>query len=117
MPSIMDPVTSPTTLPSPAGSSSSQLRPAFLAEANHKRWGAESAIGQSWSKISAMDPRLQTLSNTLGLPGADEPPKPLEVQRRALADFPAPEYAMQLFDAYCGYVSPIFNIIHPVLLW
>lgn len=51
MPSLMDPVTSPTTLPSPAGSSSSQLRPAFLAEANHKRWGAESAIGQSWSKV------------------------------------------------------------------
>src|SRR5271170_1807453 len=61
-----------------------------------------------------MDPRLQTLSNTLGLPGADEPPKPLEVQRRVLADFPLPEYAMQLFDAYCGYVSPILNIIHPV---
>src|SRR5271167_353281 len=61
-----------------------------------------------------MDPRLQTLSNTLGLPGADEPPKPLDVQRRVLADFPAPEYAMQLFDAYCGYVSPILNIIHPV---
>ena len=61
-----------------------------------------------------MDPRLQTLSNTLGLPGADEPPKPVEVQRRILADFPAPEYAMQLFDAYCGYVSPILNIIYPV---
>jgi hypothetical protein len=44
-------MTSPTTLPSPAGSASSQLRPVFLAEANHKRWGAESAIGQSWSKV------------------------------------------------------------------
>jgi len=53
MPSLMDPITSPTTLPSPAGSSSSQLRPAFLAEANHKRWGAESAIGQSWSKVGS----------------------------------------------------------------
>jgi hypothetical protein len=53
MPSLMDPpATSPTTLPSPAGSASSQLRPPFLAEANHKRWGAESAIGQSWSKVS-----------------------------------------------------------------
>ena len=51
MPSLMDPATSPTTLPSPAGSASSQLRPPFLAEANHKRWGAESAIGQSWSKV------------------------------------------------------------------
>lgn len=51
MPSIMDPIASPTTLPSPAGSSTSQLRPAFLTEANHKRWGAESAIGQSWSKV------------------------------------------------------------------
>jgi hypothetical protein len=61
-----------------------------------------------------MDPRLQTLSSTLGLPGADEPPKPLEVQRQILADFPAPEYAMKLFDAYCGYVCPILNIIHPV---
>ena len=61
-----------------------------------------------------MDPRLQTLSNTLGLPGADEPPKPVEIQRRILADFPAPEYAMQLFEAYCGFVSPILNIIHPV---
>jgi len=62
-----------------------------------------------------MDPRLQTLSNTLGLPGADEAPKPLEVQRRILADFPAREYALQLFEAYCEYVCPIFNIIHPVL--
>ena len=61
-----------------------------------------------------MDPRLQTLSNTLGLPGADEPPKPLKMQRRILAEFPSSEYAIQLFDAYCGYVSPIFNIIHPV---
>jgi len=61
-----------------------------------------------------MDPRLQTLSNTLGLPGADEPPKPAEPQRKILADFPDPEYAMQLFDAYCEYVSPIMNIIHPV---
>jgi hypothetical protein len=61
-----------------------------------------------------MDPRLQTLSNTLGLPGADEPPKPLETQRRVLADFPAQDYAMQLFNAYCEYVSPIHNIIHPV---
>ena len=61
-----------------------------------------------------MDPRLQTLSNTLGLPGADEPPKPLETQRRVLADFPPRDYAMQLFDAYCEYVSPIHNIIHPV---
>ena len=52
MPAIRDPETSPTTLPSPAGSSSSQLRTAFLAEANHKRWGAESAIGQSWSKVN-----------------------------------------------------------------
>jgi hypothetical protein len=65
-------------------------------------------------KISAMDPRLQTLSNTLGLPGADEAPKPMEIQRRLLPEFPASEYAMQLFDAYCGYVAPIFNIIHPV---
>jgi len=62
-----------------------------------------------------MDPRLQTLSNTLGLPGADEAPKPMELQRRVLPDFPPPEYAVQLFDAYCGYVSPIFNIVHPVL--
>ena len=61
-----------------------------------------------------MDPRLQTLSNTLGLPGADEPPKPAETQRRILADFPAPEYAMDLFNAYIEYVSPIHNIIHPV---
>lgn len=61
-----------------------------------------------------MDPRLQTLSNILGLPGADEPPKPLETQRRVLADFPAQDYAMQLFDAYCEYVAPIHNIIHPV---
>jgi hypothetical protein len=51
MPSLGDPITSPNTLPSPAGSASSQMRPAFLAEANHKRWGAESAIGQSWSKV------------------------------------------------------------------
>lgn len=63
-----------------------------------------------------MDPRLQTLSNTLGLPGADEPPKPVEVQRKILADFPAPDYAIILFDAYCEFVCPIFNIIHPVSL-
>jgi hypothetical protein len=50
---INDPTLSPTTLPSPGGSQSSQLRTAFLAEANHKRWGAESAIGQSWSKVPA----------------------------------------------------------------
>jgi len=61
-----------------------------------------------------MDPRLQTLSNTIGLPGADEPPKPAEIQRKILADFPDSGYAMQLFEAYCEYVSPIFNIIHPV---
>jgi hypothetical protein len=114
MPGLIDPSTSPTTLPSPAGSSGSQARTAFLGEANHKRWGAESAIGQSWSKISAMDPRLQTLSNTLGLPGADERPKPAETQPKILASFPDSAYAMQLFDAYCEYVSPIFNIIHPV---
>ena len=54
MPSLMDPGASPTTLPSPAGSASSQLRPAFLAEANHKRWGADSAIGQSWSKVTLL---------------------------------------------------------------
>ena len=48
---VHDPILSPTTLSSPAGSQSSQLRTAFLAEANHKRWGAESAIGQSWSKV------------------------------------------------------------------
>jgi len=51
MPVLMDPATSPTTLPSPAGSQNSQMRTAFLGEANHKRWGAESAIGQSWSKV------------------------------------------------------------------
>jgi hypothetical protein len=62
-----------------------------------------------------MDPRLQTISNTLGLPGADEPPKlPVEVQMRVLSDFPDHEYAVQLFDAYCSYVAPIFNILHPV---
>lgn len=61
-----------------------------------------------------MDPRLQTLSNTLGFPGADEPPKPLETQRRILADFPSQDYATKLFDAYCEFVSPIHNIIHPV---
>jgi hypothetical protein len=61
-----------------------------------------------------MDPRLQTLSSMLGFPGADEPLKPTEVQRRVLGDFPAPEYAIQLFDAYCEFVSPIHNIIHPV---
>ena len=54
MPSLGDPITSPNTLPSPAGSASSQMRPAFLAEANHKRWGAESAIGQSWSKVVSL---------------------------------------------------------------
>ena len=59
MPSLMmDSITSPTTLPSPAGSSCSQIRPVFLAEANHKRWGADSAIGQSWSKVR------HTLSST-----------------------------------------------------
>jgi hypothetical protein len=51
MPLLREPAVSPTTLPSPAGSHSSQLRTAFLAEANHKRWGADSAIGQSWSKV------------------------------------------------------------------
>jgi hypothetical protein len=51
MPLLVDPLSSPTTLPSPAGSQTSQVRSAFLAEANHKRWGAESAIGQSWSKV------------------------------------------------------------------
>jgi hypothetical protein len=51
MPLLIDTSSSPTTLPSPAGSQSSQLRQAFLAEANHKRWGAESSIGQSWSKV------------------------------------------------------------------
>ena len=61
-----------------------------------------------------MDPRLQTLSNTLGLPGADELPKPVEGQTRVLSDFPDHEYAVQLFDAYCAYVAPIFNILHPV---
>lgn len=57
---INDPTLSPTTLPSPSGSQSSQLRTAFLAEANHKRWGAESAIGQSWSKV-LLSPFLRTL--------------------------------------------------------
>jgi hypothetical protein len=51
MPLLVDPLFSPTTLPSPAGSQTSQVRSAFLAEANHKRWGADSAIGQSWSKV------------------------------------------------------------------
>jgi len=106
-------VPSPNMLPSPATSHVSQLHQPFLGEANHKRWGAESAVGQSWSKISAMDPRLQTLASTLGLPGADEPPKQL-VQRRVLGEFPSLEYSMELFDAYCEYVSPIVNIIHPV---
>jgi len=50
MPLVRESTSSPMTLPSPAGSQSSQLRTAFLSEANHKRWGAESAIGQSWSK-------------------------------------------------------------------
>jgi hypothetical protein len=63
-----------------------------------------------------MDPRLQTISNTLGLPGADEAPKPVETQLRVLSDFPDNEYAVQLFDAYCGYVAPLFNILHPVCL-
>lgn len=51
VPLIREAETSPASLPSPAGSHSSQFRTAFLAEANHKRWGAESAIGQSWSKV------------------------------------------------------------------
>jgi Fungal specific transcription factor domain len=63
-----------------------------------------------------MDPRLQTLSNTLGLPGADEVPKPLETERKVLPGFPTPEYAVDLLNAYCEYVSPIMNIIPPVSL-
>jgi hypothetical protein len=62
-----------------------------------------------------MDPRLQTFSSTVGFPGADEPPKPALTERQILADFPAPEYAMDLFDAYCQYVSPIINVVHPVV--
>jgi hypothetical protein len=57
IPLLADPASSPTTLPSPAGSQNSQVRSAFLAEANHKRWGAESAIGQSWSKASPLHSR------------------------------------------------------------
>jgi hypothetical protein len=62
-----------------------------------------------------MDPRLQALSDTLGLPGADEPLKPIKIQRKILADFPTPEYSRELLEAFCEYVSPLFNIIHEVI--
>jgi hypothetical protein len=45
----------PATLFSPTGSQASLYRTPFLGEANHKRWGADSAIGQSFGKAQPFD--------------------------------------------------------------
>jgi len=60
-----------------------------------------------------MDPRFQTFS-TVGLPGADELPRPLGAQTLILHGFPSYEQGVVLLTAFCTFVSPLYNIIHPV---
>jgi hypothetical protein len=71
-------------------------------------------VAQTNDKISPIDPRFQRLE-TVGLPGADEPPKPQNIQRLILPGFPTSDHALQLFDAYCTHVNPFYNIIPTVL--
>jgi len=57
---------------------------------------------------------MQIQLDTDGLPGADERQNAKHPQSLTLPDFPSPEYAERLFNAYIMFVDPLFNIIHSV---
>jgi hypothetical protein len=64
--------------------------------------------------IPAIEPKLEAFY-TLGLPGADQPPRNIPAQESMiLPGFPTPEYGLRLFESYKAGVAIYYNVVHPV---